>query len=568
MPKVLVDGVGPVSLGKADFVASGGQGNVYARGDVAYKIYHDQRWAAPEQKVRELGAIQDPRILKPERLLRDTDGRLVGYTTRFVRGGVPLCQAFTRAFRERVGLTHAGMANLVLRLRSAVEAVHTANVVIVDLNELNVLLTPKLDDLFLIDVDSFQTASFPATALMDSVRDRHATRWWTGTDWFAFAVLTFQMFVGLHPYRGTHPTVKGLDERMRANLSALRRDVRLPPAAYPLSVIPATWQPWYSDTLDRGHRGPPPVTLAVPTAATRPLVAEPKVLKLTHIALPPKIGRLVAYAEGYGVEMWIGEQESQGRTVSAWGNGMLRATASAVPPEHAQAVGISPAGQTVAVGLDAGLLALTGRTLGGTPPTLHVRAVAGTATGAVYALTRDQIVALRLHDIGGRLHVTAEPVATVLEHATRLYEQVAVQDLLGACYATLLGEGPGAPQVRLLALDGARVVGAKYDRKTLVVVAMLRGQGVYSRLTFTFGDTWDPALSVDQDVDAAEPNFAVLDSGVVVSLEDGKLVLRRPGHPGRRVVEDPAISGSWRLFRFRGGLGALDGDDAFALALS
>ena len=568
MPKVLVDGVGPVSLGKADFVGSGGQGHVYARGEVAYKVYHDPRWVTPEQKVRELGAIRDPRILKPERLLRDTDGHVVGYTMRFIRGGIPLCQAFTRAFREREGLTHVGMANLVLRLRSAVEGVHDAKVVIVDLNELNVLLTPKLDDLYLLDVDSFQTASFPATVLMDSVRDRHATRWWTGTDWFAFAVLTFQMFVGLHPYRGTHPTVKGLDERMHANLSALRRDVKLPPAAYPLSVIPVTWQTWYSDVLDRGHRGPPPVTFAIPVAQVQTRAPEPQVLKLTRIALPPKIGRLVGYAEGYGVEMWIGEQERQGRTVSAWGDGLLRATAAAVPPERAQAVGISPAGQTVAVGLSAGCLALTGRTLGGTPPALHARAIAGTAAGAVYALARDQIVALRLHDIGGKLHVTLEPVATVLEHATRLYDGVALQDLLGACYATLLGEGAGAPQVRLPSLDGARVVGAKYDRKTLVVVAALRGEGVYSRLTFTFADDWSSIVSVDHDVDAAEPSFAVLDSGVVVSLQDGKLVLRRPGHPGRRVVEDQAISGSWRLFRFRGGLGALDGDEAFALALS
>ena len=32
--------------------------------------------------------------------------------------------------------------------------------------------------------------------------------------WFAFAVVTFQLFTGIHPYKGKHPSVLDLDARM------------------------------------------------------------------------------------------------------------------------------------------------------------------------------------------------------------------------------------------------------------------------------------------------------------------------------------------------------------------
>ena len=56
---------------------------------------------------------------------------------------------------------------------------------------------------------------------MDSVRDRHAAGWNEGTDWFSFALVSFQMFVGIHPYKGKHPALKTLDERMAQNVSVL-----------------------------------------------------------------------------------------------------------------------------------------------------------------------------------------------------------------------------------------------------------------------------------------------------------------------------------------------------------
>ena len=77
----------------------------------------------------------------------------------------------------------------------------------------NFLIDRDMQHVLFIDVDSYQTAGFPATAIMDSIRDRHSSTYSAGTDWFSFAILAFQMFVGVHPYRGKHATLAVSGER-------------------------------------------------------------------------------------------------------------------------------------------------------------------------------------------------------------------------------------------------------------------------------------------------------------------------------------------------------------------
>ena len=115
-----------------------------------------------------------PEILRPQRVLLDARNRPVGYTMRRVRNAHVLCQLFNRAFRERLGIAPEAMLALVRQLQEGVRYVHERGILIVDLNEMNFLLDDRQRQILFIDVDSYQTPGFPATALMESVRDRHA----------------------------------------------------------------------------------------------------------------------------------------------------------------------------------------------------------------------------------------------------------------------------------------------------------------------------------------------------------------------------------------------------------
>ena len=164
----------------------------------------------------------------------------------------PLCRLFTRAFRERKGVTQGQILALICAFQETVQHVHDRGGLVVDMNEMNFLVDRDMQRVLFIDVDSYQTPSFPATAIMDSIRDRDSATYSAGTDWFSFAILAFQMFVGVRPYRGKHATLVDLDARMMANVSVLNRSVTVPATSYPLDILPSAYRDWFEALFEQG----------------------------------------------------------------------------------------------------------------------------------------------------------------------------------------------------------------------------------------------------------------------------------------------------------------------------
>jgi DNA-binding helix-hairpin-helix protein with protein kinase domain len=182
--RYFVQGKGPVRLGKTEFKAQGGEGSVYVKGLSAYKIYADPSRCIAQAKIDELSVLTKPNIIRPLELILDEKNRPVGYSMRYAGKTHSLCQLFPKAFRQRNNLTPELMLRLVRELQTGVAHIHSTGILIVDLNEMNFLVSLDFSELFFIDVDSYQTPSFPATVLMESVRDRHAKSFTTDSDWF------------------------------------------------------------------------------------------------------------------------------------------------------------------------------------------------------------------------------------------------------------------------------------------------------------------------------------------------------------------------------------------------
>ena len=252
MPRYFVQGKGEIRLSKSDFKAQGGEGAIYVKGPTAYKIYKDPGRAITPAKILELSTLTQPNIIRPLDVLLDGRNKPVGYTMRSAGKSYALCQLFPKAFRQRNTLTPEMTLGLVRKLRDGVNHVHANGILLVDLNEMNFLVAEDFSEIFFIDVDSYQTPSHSATVLMESVRDRHAQTFTTGSDWFSFAVVSFQMFVGIHPFKGTYPPLQSLpdketklDARMRANVSVLNPGVSIPASCLPFSTIPPAYLDWY-----------------------------------------------------------------------------------------------------------------------------------------------------------------------------------------------------------------------------------------------------------------------------------------------------------------------------------
>jgi hypothetical protein len=559
--KVFVKGTGTeVNLTQRDYVGAGGQAAIYTRGGVAFKVYHDASNALPQGKIAELQAIADPRVIKPKAVLVDARGKPVGYTTDFVANAYVLCQLFPKVFRDRESITHEAMKELVRQLQEMVANVHKAGILIVDLNEMNFLVDKGFGRVFAIDVDSYQTSHYPAPALMESVRDwsvqGHA--WTPLSDWFSFGVVSFQMFTGIHPFKGQYhgpksefagrlPTDTADDpfavtrRRMAGNMSVFDPNVKTPACTYPLVVIPAAYRAWYETLFVQGKRCPPPSEFGAA------IIVLPTVVAVTGTANLDifEIGDFV----GTGYRVW--GDGSNLVVVTDQGVWLNKNRVPVGPPTDPSCAFSPRSGRAVMSYRHAdGKPTLWNLTDNAEVPFGMAALETASYDGRVYLRTTDHVHEVVLTDMGAQVIATTRPVVNVLPHATRLYSGVVVQNMLGSVFVSLLSAPGDARQVRVKELDAYKVLDAKFDSGVLMVIGAKGGK--YDRLVLRFDpdDTYD--VRVVADITPAGLNFVTLDSGICVCLtEEEKLEVFKAskGHSAMKVVEDKTLGSDMRLFK-------------------
>lgn len=532
---------GSVDLTQKDFVNQGGEGIIYARGQTAFKVYLDPNAMIPVGKIQELSILTHPNIIKPEDILLDGKNSPAGYTMRFVKDTYALCQLFTKAFRTRNNISPDMMLALVRKLQEIVKHVHDNKMLIVDLNELNFLSSDDFKDIYAIDVDSYQTPSFHATAIMDSIRDRHNKTFSEGTDWFSFAITAFQMFIGIHPYKGKHPLVKSMDDRMMKNISVLNKEVSIPNACYPFDVMPEVYKKWLKAVLDDGKRIPPPTDL------------------LATINLVYAINKIVG-SNNFDIQ----ELESlSGSVVDVFYHGALKVFLTTdglqINRTHIKdikanvKIAFTPKNNSVILAsIERQMLKLFDATRQRDLPVTIAATEIMEHDGRLYLKGGNNILEVQFNEMGDNILPTTKIVGQCLEKASSFFPGVVIQNLLGSYYISLFPASGSCCQLKVKELDNYKIVDAKFDNNVLMVVG--NKQGKYDKFIFRFdsklSDSYD--LRIINDVVISTINFVVLDNGVCVHLtaeEEIEIFRNDKTSSSIKVIKDTAVTSDMKLMK-------------------
>jgi len=516
-----------INLDQRDFIAKGGEGSIFGKGAIAYKVYDDPHKMIPVAKIGELAVLDHPNIIKPDVVLLDGKNKPIGYTMRLLNNTHVLVSLFTKAFRLRNGIDDAMMLHLVRELQKLVAFVHSKRILIVDLNEMNFLTDAGFKDIYGIDVNSYQTPGFPATAIMDTIRDRHMTghNFNQNTDWFSWAVVAFQMLIGIHPYKGSHPDFETMpkDERLNArmtrNVSVFHKNATWPKVCQPFDVIPPTLKGWFVDVFERGHRGNPPPNYAAVVVAVATAIQDIVGTDLFDIQ------ELQTFAEE------IVRVCSTANTTVVFTKDNLVIGKKLYPlPSPTCKIAFAPKTENpIAFWIDNGLKALD--VVSNKP--LSVPAT-GTALlecdGRVYVQNGTYLMEFMIGEFPTGVKILPKQVGKVMDvlGATQIYDGVILQNVLGTFYATIFPVSGQSHQVKLTELSKYQIIDVKYENGVLVVVGTklvskrsMATKSKYDRFVFRMSpDYKNYDFWTAEDVTYTGINFTVADHGVAVLMNE------------------------------------------------
>ena len=535
-----------IKLSPGDFLASGGEGAIYKKNSRLFKIYHKKPNWELYQKIELLRKFRHDLVISPISIIQDEHQDLIGFTMNYINGD-PLVKTFTNEWRTQENFTQEETVKLVERLREITVFAHSNKALIVDGNEMNYVV--QRDKPFIIDVDSWQIGKFKATAIMNSVKDFTALDFSELTDWYSWAIITFQVFSGIHPFKGRHPDFKmgELEERVKAHVSVFNKETRIPQATRNFSIIPGGLREWYVSIFEGGKRSVPPIV-----------------------------------TDGAKTDLTLNAKTY--RTVQIDSNSAL--TFAKVKDFPSSIISVFPCG--IVLLRDGSIYDWEGRFLAKSPTT-KLQIVAAPITGylMIYReaamLTVKTIPALERVEFklsckeiirkGNRLFVAHENSFTeisfkrmtsgeilgtvgnswfIQEHSTLFFNGMGTMNALGSMFLILPAGDLGCAIIRAPELDGYTPIQGVFEGNLVSVIAIDQ-HGDFTKFEFSLSDDYSSYSIWFGKTDlSSELNIVVKNNIAISIVDDHELsVFSTKGGP-TKVIHDKNISTDMKLYMLKG----------------
>lgn len=218
---------------KKNLIAEGGEGRIYAyKSNILIKIF--KKIINKQKKYNKIKKLMKMKftssVVKPIDLVYNTNKEFIGYAMKRIQGE-ELNQLASRKFIRTNSITKKDILKILLHIRNTLIHLHSLNIFVGDLNDMNILFDGT--DVFFIDCDSWSIDSYRCTVMNDAFKDPNLIQNYFNakTDAFAFAIMIYKSLTRLHPFGGILQTDMNmsLQDRINKHITVIdNSDVTIP----------------------------------------------------------------------------------------------------------------------------------------------------------------------------------------------------------------------------------------------------------------------------------------------------------------------------------------------------
>jgi hypothetical protein len=444
-----------------------------------------------------------------------------------------LKRMFVKTFKDKNGITIQDVHNINIKMQESLIQIHGKNFIVADHNEMNILIGDTYTMPYYIDVDSWQTPNFKATAIMESVRDCTVPfgTFSTLTDWYAWGIITFQLYTGIHPYRdGRHPKYgpKEWLKRAENHISVFNKDVKLPSFANDFSMIPGNLLSWYKYIFEKGKRDLPPVIgiLQVGQIQSTIIVSHGDfIIKELHTY--DDTIRNVYY---YGGKRYVITNKS----ITCNDNVIIQfqTLIKGHNVEIADCLGDDPI--IGYLNKDTVKFMTFNRDEIGTILANELM----TYNGAIYTVHNGELYENTFEKFGKIIH-RPKALCNIYVYAYKMYNGVVIQDIIGKCWMAVPFEIGSCTNIHIPELDGVKIIDAKHDHGICVVIYAKNKK--YYRTIIYFNKAFNGYEIETSETTCSYVNLVRLPNGICALSDDNKMILFKD-HRQKKEIGNPPFN--------------------------
>jgi hypothetical protein len=350
---------------------------------------------------------------------------------------------------------------------------------------------------------------------MESVRDHQSTRGQFNklTDWFSFAVVTFQMYTGIHPYKGMHPKYKPGEwsKRMDDGISVFDSKTKLPDTIQDFSVIPKKHMEWYKAVFIKNERSIPPYPDGVTMTAT--------------------VIKAIASKGDFIVKIF-GDFDQPIKALYYFNSSLYIVTHDGIYLDDKKITSFNSIKnvkfEMCEVFGEAPLMAYLSKgeakffDLNKTPISSIAAEAMMEYNGMIYTVSNGQLIENSFERMGKIIH--RSDVVCDISRSFKMFKGILVQDDFMKCRLAIPYDRQKCTNLHVPELDGQRIIDAKYMRGICIIITEKKGD--YLRWILCFNAEHNKYLIRQENVDTLHSvNFTVLPNKMCISVDDEKVAM-------------------------------------------